>query len=161
MKRRNEVVMSPTPDLTRSGKKRARMGGLDKTPEGPTPRKRKPVTRTRTTLRQYFTANKDKENKPDEVRTWIALSEIHSYSAKYLVSFLKWDEMLICPFFFNKHTCKFRIKLVNSVDLLKKIRSNCFLLFFRKKIVYFYRSRKLFLLLKWILQQTSPKLPGW
>ena len=67
MKRRNEVVMSPTPDLTRSGKKRARMGGADKTPEGPTPRKRKPVTRTRTTLRKYFTANKDKENKPDEV----------------------------------------------------------------------------------------------
>ena len=67
MKRRNEVVMSPTPDLTRSGKKRARMGGVDKTPEGPTPRKRKPVTRTRTTLRKYFTASKDKENKPDEV----------------------------------------------------------------------------------------------
>ena len=66
MKRRNEVVMPPTPDLTRSGKKRARMGGVDKTPEGPTPRKRKPVTRTRTTLRKYFTASKDKENKPNE-----------------------------------------------------------------------------------------------
>ncbi len=63
------MVMSPGPEMTRSGgKKRARMGGVDKTPEGPTPRKRKPVTRTRTTLREYFTGSgSNKENKRDEV----------------------------------------------------------------------------------------------
>ena len=61
-----QVVMSPT-EVGASGKRRARMGGADKTPEGPTPRKRKPVTRTRTSLRDYFTPQKDKENKPEKV----------------------------------------------------------------------------------------------
>lgn len=77
--------MSGRSELTPStGRKRARMGGADKTPEGPTPpRKRsKPVTRTRTTLREYFKpAAAGKENKPDEVNRALG-----SHSCRFLLA---------------------------------------------------------------------------